>query len=76
LLAIVVARRVNGMPLKIPNAIRSSIEHTLSFLPINRNIMSGYLPRTEFLVGIVQSLFGAIFLFLIALALRNRFRMK
>ena len=57
-----------------------SFANIFSFLPIKREIMTPAmidgLSNLAQIIGVMQSLLGVILLFLLGLALRNRFRMK
>jgi hypothetical protein len=70
----------NGTHLTRTGAAALSFANIFSFLPIKREIMTQAmidgLSNLAQIVGVMQSLLGAILLFLIGLALRNRFRMK
>jgi hypothetical protein len=63
-----------------PKAAWLSLANIFAFLPIKREIFSPAIiegfTNTGQIVSAVQSLLGAILLFLVVLALRNRFRMK
>lgn len=66
------------MPIKL--AIKISFANIFVFLPDKREIMTPELlscwSGTARIVSAAQSLFGVVLLFLIVLAIRNRFRMK
>jgi Pentapeptide repeats (9 copies) len=70
----------NGTHLTREKAAALSFANIFSFLPMRREIMTDELIKglTSWAqaIGVVQSLLGAILLFLFGLALRNRFRMK
>jgi hypothetical protein len=70
----------NGTHLIGERAAALSFANIFSFLPIKREIMTPAmiegLSDLAQIIGAVQSLVGAILLFLLGLALRNRFRMK
>ena len=61
-------------------AVALSFANIFSFLPIKREIMTpemiAGLSNLAQIVGVAQSLLGGILLFLLGLALRNRFRMR
>ncbi|MHB8272771.1 pentapeptide repeat-containing protein [Bradyrhizobium sp.] len=62
----------------IPHAAALSFANIIPFVPITHDITTKVavgLSRTEKIVGVVQTLLGAPLLFLLGLALRNRFRM-
>jgi hypothetical protein len=64
----------------IPHAAALSFANLIPFVPItheiiNANAVAG-LSRTEKIIGVLQTLLGTPLLFLLGLALRNRFRMR
>jgi hypothetical protein len=64
----------------IPHAAALSFANVIPFVPItheiiNANAVAG-LSRTDKIIGVVQTLLGTPLLFLLGLALRNRFRMR
>jgi len=69
-----------GAPLTLPNAAALSISNVFSFFPLSRGIVSpeliADLSEGARIVGAVQSVLGAILLFLLGLALRNRYRLR
>jgi len=70
-----------GLPMPLKLAIRLSFANIFVFLPDKREIattqeMSACLSNTTAAISAIQSLLGVILLFLLGLALRNRFRMK
>ncbi len=66
-----------GIPLAYDEAAGLSITNLISFLPYKvDNEISAHLSPYAKIVGDLQSLLGVILLFLLGLALRNRFRMK
>ncbi len=69
-----------GAPMTIGLAAGLSFANIFSFLPIKREIMTPEmvtgLSNVAQVVGVIQSLFGVILLFLLGLALRSRFRMR
>jgi uncharacterized protein YjbI with pentapeptide repeats len=69
-----------GARMAIPRAATLSFANIFSFLPIKREIMTTQmvegLSSAAQVVGVVQSLFGIVLLFLLGLALRSRFRMR
>jgi hypothetical protein len=65
------------MPITALHAAALSFANIFPFVPITREIASGAgLLRTEKIIGVAQTLFGTPLLFLLVLALRNRFRMR
>jgi hypothetical protein len=70
----------NGTHLTRAGAVALSFANIFSFLPIRREIMTpemiAGLSNLAQIVGVAQSLLGGILLFLLGLALRNRFRMR
>ena len=70
----------NGAHMKIQEAAGLSFANIFSFLPVRREIMTDVMIRglsnVAQIVGVLQSLFGIILLFLLSLALRSRFRMR
>ncbi|MGA8172066.1 MAG: pentapeptide repeat-containing protein [Methylocystis sp.] len=66
-----------GLPLAYDEAAGLSITNVISFLPYKpiKDIADGLSPFAK-IIGDLQSLLGVILLFLLGLALRNRFRMK
>jgi hypothetical protein len=63
----------------IPHAAALSLANIIPFVPITHEITTKAtvaFSRTEKIVGVVQTLLGAPLLFLLGLALRNRFRMR
>ena len=64
----------------IPHAAALSFANLIPFVPITHEIVSANavagLSRTEKIIGVTQTLFGTPLLFLLGLALRNRFRMR
>ena len=67
------------MPIKL--AAKLSFANIFVFLPNKREVMMTdrmvtCLSNTTQAVSATQSLFGVVLLFLVGLALRNRFRMK
>jgi hypothetical protein len=70
----------NGARMTLPSAAGLSFANIFSFLPIKREIMTGEmvagLSSVAQIVCAVQSLLGALLLFLLGLALRSRFRMR
>ncbi len=66
-----------GAPLGYDEAAGVSFTNLISFLPYkpNKDIIEGLSPIAK-IIGNLQSLLGVILLFLLGLALRNRFRMK
>jgi len=70
----------NGTHLTRAGAVALSFANIFSFLPIKREIMTpemiAGLSNLAQIVGVAQSLLGGILLFLLGLALRNRFRMR
>ena len=65
------------MPIKL--ATKLSFANIFVFLPDRRDIMlkmGGCLSNTTQAVSAAQSLLGVVLLFLLGLALRNRFRMR
>jgi hypothetical protein len=79
-LALGVTSRFNGTHLTRDTAVVLSFANIFSFLPIRREIMTDEMIKGLSYwvqaIGVFQSLFGAILLFLVGLALRNRFRLK
>jgi hypothetical protein len=71
---------INGHRMTIDRAAGLSFANLLSFLPFKREIMTDEIFRglsaSAKVLEIIQSISGVILLFLLALALRNRFRMK
>ena len=69
---------LTGMQMTGPQALRLSFINVFSLLlkPIIGGTVDDTLLRPVQIVGATQSLFGALLLFLLGLALRNRFRMK
>ncbi len=67
----------NGSPLSLGEAAGLSFTNLVSFLPYkpNKDIIEGLSPFAK-IFGDLQSFLGVILLFLLGLALRNRFRMK
>jgi uncharacterized protein YjbI with pentapeptide repeats len=67
-----------GMPMPIRLAIKFSFSNIFVFLPDKREIpeMTACLSDTTRFVSALQSVSGVLLLFLLGLALRNRFRMK
>jgi hypothetical protein len=66
-----------GIPLAYDEAAGLSITNLISFLPYKvENDVSTHLSAFAKIIGNLQSLFGFLLLFLLGLALRNRFRMK
>jgi uncharacterized protein YjbI with pentapeptide repeats len=69
-----------GARMTIPVAAGLSFANIFSFLPLAREIlgadMVAGLSRAAQIIGVVQSLLGALLLFLLGLALRTRFRMR
>jgi uncharacterized protein YjbI with pentapeptide repeats len=66
-----------GVPLVYDEAAGLSITNLISFLPYKvDNDISAHLSPLAKIVGDLQSLLAIILLFLLGLALRNRFRMK
>jgi uncharacterized protein YjbI with pentapeptide repeats len=70
----------NGTHLTRARAATLSFANIFSFLPIKREIMTPAmidgLSNWAQMIGVLQSLLGAVQLFLLGLALRNRFRMR
>jgi len=70
----------NGTHLSRAGAAALSFANIFSFLPIKREIMTSDmiagLSTWAQILSSAQSVFGAVLLFLLGLALRNRFRMK
>ena len=67
----------NGAPISYGEAAGLSITNLISFLPYKvDNDISAHLSPFAKIIGDLQSLLGVILLFLLGLALRNRFRMK
>jgi uncharacterized protein YjbI with pentapeptide repeats len=71
---------IHGSPLSLDRAASLSFANIFSFLPYNREIITGQLfnalsPSAK-AVEVVQSVSGVVLLFLLGLGLRNRFRMK
>jgi len=65
------------VPLAYDEAAGLSITNLISFLPYKvDNDISAHLSPLAKIVGDLQSLLAIILLFLLGLALRNRFRMK
>ena len=60
----------------LSSAASLSFAHIFSFLPVKREIMISDLSSVAQIVCAVQSLLGALLLFLLGLALRGRFRMR
>jgi hypothetical protein len=69
-----------GTPMPIRLALKLSFANIFVFLPDKREIMIpemvACLSDTTRLVGALQSISGVVLLFLLGLAIRNRFRMK
>jgi uncharacterized protein YjbI with pentapeptide repeats len=69
-----------GTRMTIPGAAGLSFANIFSFLPLTREIMTAEmaagLSTAAKIVGVVQSILGALLLFLLGLALRTRFRMR
>jgi Pentapeptide repeats (9 copies) len=69
-----------GMPMPIRLAVKLSFANIFVFLPDKREIMTpemtACLSDTARAVSALQSVSGVVLLFLLGLALRNRFRMK
>jgi hypothetical protein len=68
------------MRMTMSGAAGLSFANIFSFLPLTREIMSAdtvaSLSRAAQIIGVVQSVLGALLLFLLGLALRTRFRMR
>jgi uncharacterized protein YjbI with pentapeptide repeats len=66
-----------GAPLSYDEAAGLSFTNLISFLPYkpNKDIIEGLSPFAK-IIGDLQSFLGVLLLFLLGLALRNRFRMK
>jgi uncharacterized protein YjbI with pentapeptide repeats len=68
------------MPITALHAAALSFANLFPFIPITHEIISAVpvvgLSRTEKIISVAQSLLGTPLLFLLGLALRNRFRMK
>lgn len=64
----------NGAPLAIDLAAGVSATNLLSFLPYKPKLED--LSTSAKIVGDIQSVLGIVLLFLLGLALRNRFRMR
>jgi uncharacterized protein YjbI with pentapeptide repeats len=66
--------------LTIPHAAATSFGNIFPFVPITHELMNANpvtaWSRTEKIIGVAQTLLGTPLLFLLGLALRNRFRMK
>ena len=64
----------------IPHAAALSFANLIPFVPITHEIISANtiagLSRTEKIIGVLQTLLGTPLIFLLGLALRNRFRMR
>jgi hypothetical protein len=73
----VLAPVYKGAPLIYDEAAGLSVTNLISFLPYkpSKDIIDG-LSASAKIVGNVQSFVGVVLLFLLGLALRNRFRMK
>jgi Pentapeptide repeats (9 copies) len=75
-----------GAPMTISNAAKHSFANIFPFLPLNREIMAADmaaglshatgLSHAAQIIAVAQSLLGPLLLFLLGLALRNRFRMR
>jgi hypothetical protein len=69
-----------GPPMPIERAAWLSFSNIFVFLPTKHEIMTDTmvkcLANMAQVVGVMQSLLGVVLLFLVGLALRNRFRMK
>jgi hypothetical protein len=69
-----------GTPMPIRLAVKLSFANIFVFLPDKREIMTpemvACLSDTTRLVSALQSISGVVLLFLLGLAIRNRFRMK
>jgi pentapeptide repeat protein len=69
-----------GTRMTMSSAAGLSFANIFSFLPLMREITSAdmvaSLSRAAQIVGVVQSVLGALLLFLLGLALRTRFRMR
>jgi hypothetical protein len=70
-----VAPVFNGARMTVAHAAMVSFASVFSFLPITRDAIAG-LSGAAKIIGAIQSIFAALLLFLLGLALRNRFRMK
>jgi hypothetical protein len=70
----------NGTHMTMPQAAALSFANIFSFLPLARELMVADivedLSKAAQIIGVVQSLIGALLLFLVGLALRTRFRMR
>lgn len=70
----------NGARITLPGAAGLSFANIFSFLPIKREIMTAEmiagLSSAAQIIGVAQSLLGVVLLFLLGLALRNRYRMR
>jgi Pentapeptide repeats (9 copies) len=70
----------NGAPMTVPNAAKHSFANIFPFLPLKREMMAADiaagLSQAAQVIAVAQSLLGPLLLFLLGLALRNRFRMR
>jgi hypothetical protein len=66
---------IDGKPEDYWLAVRASVASIVSFLPITREVLKDLSPVAQ-IVSITESLLSIVLLFLLGLALRNRFRMK
>jgi hypothetical protein len=70
-----VAPVFNGTRMTLAHAALVSFADVFSFLPFTREAIGG-LSGAAKILGAIQSILAALLLFLLGLALRNRFRMK
>ena len=64
-----------GARMTVAHAALISFANIFSFLPITREVIAG-LSGAAKIIGAIQSIVAALLLFLLGMALRNRFRMK
>ena len=71
---------LNSAPMTISHAAKHSFANIFPFLPLKRETMAADmaagLSYAAQIIAVAQSLLGPLLLFLLGLALRNRFRMK